>query len=154
LNLKFFLFIALALLTLSACSNVSVGSLPPASDEMNPTVSNGMPPIVSDEVPSSDSNNETESITQLTVKHRSGQTFVLWPEINQIARYNVYSHDEVISESNLSDATLINGRWGSLGPDTSVNRYATPEVSLNFVVDDLAAPLSSDPGQAQNTLHT
>jgi pimeloyl-ACP methyl ester carboxylesterase len=118
----------LALLTLNAVSSGCDGS-----------VSSGPGAIVP-----SDSSIEPEVITQLSARHRSGQTFIVWLETSPTARYNVYRHNQPITEDNLDDSTLLNRRWGSLGPDTSLNRYATPSVPSNFVVDDLSAPLSND----------
>lgn len=89
---------------------------------------------------------ESEIVLQLTARHQSGQTFIVWPETSPTARYNVYRHNQPITEDNLDSATLINGRWGPLGSDTSVNRYATTDVPPNFVVGDLSPPLSDETG--------
>ncbi len=89
---------------------------------------------------------EADVVSQLNARHRSGQTFLTWPETSQTARYNIYRHSQPITTNTLPSATLLNRRWGSLGPDTSVNRYATADVPANFVIEDLSAPLSSDTG--------
>jgi len=89
---------------------------------------------------------EADVVSQLNARHRSGQTFITWPETSQTARYNIYRHSQPITSNNLRSATLLNTRWGSLGPDTSVNRYATADVPANFVIEDLSAPLSDDTG--------
>jgi len=87
-----------------------------------------------------------ETVSQLTALHRSGQTFITWPEVADNVKYNVYRHDRPITTQNLSNATLLNDRWGGLDSDTSFNKYATHDVPSNFVITDLGAPLSDGTG--------
>ena len=122
------ILLSLALLTLSACSSKSGGSISP---------------VVT---------NETLVVDQLVARHRSGQTFVLWPETSANARYNVYRHNQAITEENLGNATLLTSRWGSLGPDTSVNKYAGTNIPSTFVVSDLSLPLDTDTGMFVYTI--
>ncbi|MDB4224678.1 esterase family protein [Granulosicoccus sp.] len=148
----------LVLLTLSACSSspgVTVATDPIAvvplnlGESLNSDESSNSG---SEQHPTTEDNLEPELITQLNVTHRSGQTFILWPEINRTAHYNIYRHDQPISEDNLYNATLLNNRWGSLGPDTSVNRHATDGIPSTFVVGDLLPPLSTNTGMFVYTI--
>lgn len=82
----------------------------------------------------------------LTATHRSGQTFLVWPETNENALYNVYRHDRPITQENLNDAVLLNNRWGLLDSNTSVNTLSTDEVPSHFVISDLSPQLSDDTG--------
>jgi pimeloyl-ACP methyl ester carboxylesterase len=84
--------------------------------------------------------------TSLTATHRSGQTFLIWPESADASGYHIYRHTAPINDNTLPDATRLTGKWGSLGTDTSVNRYGSDNGPGNFVIQDLGTPLSSNTG--------
>lgn len=87
-----------------------------------------------------------QTVTGLTATHRSGQTFLVWDEPSSSAGYHVYRSSQPITAANLSSATRLTGRWGALGPDTSVNKQRADYVPEHFVISDLAAPLSDNQG--------
>jgi len=127
--------VSLVLLSITACScrpGVDVSS---SSDEELQLIQSTVDGIYSN-----------ESILELTARHRDGQTFLMWPETSPNARYNIYRHNRLITNENLVDASILNNRWGSLGPDTSVNKSAVAGLPTHFVVNDLSPPLSDDTG--------
>lgn len=98
--------------------------------------------------PAIDNPNQVESlnVTELTAIHRSGQTFLVWPETSSSANYHVYRHNAPITETNLSAATQITSRWGALSTDTSSNKYRMENVPANFIISDRGAPLTDNTG--------
>ncbi len=98
--------------------------------------------------PSIDNPNQLEPLaaTRLTASHRSGQTFLIWPETNSSDSYHVYRHNAPITTNNLSNATQLTERWGPLDSDTSSNKHRMDNVPANFIIDDLGAPLSDNTG--------
>ena len=88
----------------------------------------------------------TVGTQRITAFHRSGQTFLTWGETGPEDGYHVYRHNVPITRGNLGSATKLTARWGALGSDTSVNVYGGDHVPDNFVINDLAAPLSNDTG--------
>ena len=104
--------------------------------------------------PSIDNPNQLEPLaaTRLTASHRSGQTFLIWPESNSSDRYHVYRHTAPITINNLSNATQLTERWGPLDSDTSSNKHRMDNVPANFIIDELGAPLSDNTGLFVYTL--
>lgn len=98
--------------------------------------------------PAIDNPNQSEPlvVTELTAIHRSGQTFLVWPETSSSANYHVYRHSTPITEDNLSSATQLTSRWGALSTDTSSNRHRMENVPANFIISDLGAPLTNNTG--------
>ncbi len=88
----------------------------------------------------------TVGTERLSAFHRSGQTFLTWPETGPQDGYHVYRHSAPINRNNIGSATKLTAKWGALGSDTSVNTYGGDHVPDNFVISDLAAPLSSRTG--------
>ncbi len=84
--------------------------------------------------------------TRLSAFHRSGQTFLTWQESGPDDGYHVYRHNSPITRSNIKSANKLTARWGALGSDTSVNVYGGDHVPDNFVINDLAPPLSNNTG--------
>ncbi len=89
---------------------------------------------------------EPQPVTGLAATHRSGQTFLVWPETNSSANYHVYRHNAPITENNLSSATQLTSRWGALQSNTSVNVHRMENVPANFIITDLGAPLTDSTG--------
>jgi len=89
---------------------------------------------------------------KLTATHRSGQTFLVWRETSDNARYHVYRHIAPIDKTTLANATRLTDKWGSLGPDTSENKHRSENVPANFIIDDLGTPLSSNSGLFVHTV--
>ena len=83
---------------------------------------------------------------RLAAFHRAGQTFLTWQETSPEDGYHVYRHSTPITRSNLGNATKLTSRWGALGSNTSVNTHGGDHVPNNFVINDLAAPLSNSTG--------
>jgi hypothetical protein len=92
-------------------------------------------------------------VTELTALHRSGQTFLVWPE-NGATRFHVYRHSTPITEGNLASATRLTGRWGALGSNTSRNTYGSAQEPANFVVEDFGTPLSDTNGLFVHTVQS
>lgn len=90
-------------------------------------------------------------VTELTALHRSGQTFLVWPEGGG-SRFHVYRHTSPITEDNLTSATRLTGKWGALGSDTSRNQYRSDQEPANFVVEDFGTPLSDSTGLFVHTV--
>lgn len=100
----------------------------------------------------------------LTVFHRSGQTFLTWPEVAgaPTMTYRVYRHNAPIDQAVLSSAELVaEAPQGSgifwteharaLGPLSDEGNY----VSLNtYIIDDLGSPLPDGTGLFVWTTHT
>lgn len=86
----------------------------------------------------------------LNAVHRSGQTFLTWTEDGAVTgeQYHVYRSSEPITTANIGQAQKLTAKWGALDDNTSVhtNRASQPYVPTNFVISDLAAPLSSSSG--------
>lgn len=82
----------------------------------------------------------------LVAEHRSGQTFLTWPEADAQAQYNVYRSTQPITSENISAATRLTAKWGPLGADTSRHTYAGEAAPGNFVIADLTGPLTDDTG--------
>ena len=114
-----------ALLSLTACSGASEDSTSSTNVD--------------------DSASESVTADTITAIHRSGQTFLTWPETSG-ARYHIYRHIEPINKSTIAAARRLTGKWGNLGTDTSVNLYGTDNVPANFVIEDLGTPLSESTG--------
>ncbi|OED38102.1 hypothetical protein AB833_20640 [Chromatiales bacterium (ex Bugula neritina AB1)] len=100
----------------------------------------------SNNIASTEDDNSGTTPAELFAMHRSGQTFLRWPESDPNARYHVYRHSFPIDSANLSDATRLTERWGSLSADSSVNHHGSKNVPANFVVDELGSPLSNSTG--------
>lgn len=90
------------------------------------------------------------AVNALQAVHRSGQTFLTWTEDSTVSgeSYHVYRSTSPITSSNLAQAEKLTLRWGPLDDATSVNKGAAPgtEVPANFVIADLASPLSDNTG--------
>ncbi len=125
-----------ALLVITACSSGS-----------DLTLSTGETP----QVPENPNQTLPTVVTELTALHRSGQTFLVWPDRNG-GSYHVYRHTSPITENNLTDAQRLTGQWGALGSDTSVNRFGSGQEPANFVVEDLGTPLSDATGLFVHTV--
>ncbi len=93
-------------------------------------------------------------VSDLSIRHRSGQTFLVWNESSATANYHVYRSDQPITSDNLSSATRLTDRWGPLDQDTSVNKYGSEDVPGFFVVEDLNTPLNADTGLFVHTTQT
>ena len=103
------------------------------------------------------SNNEPDNsnlVSGLSLRYRSGQTFITWDEPSSAANYHVYRSDQPISSENLGSAVLLTSRWGALDNNTSVNRYAVTDVPGYFVIDELGAPLADSTGLFVHTVDT
>jgi hypothetical protein len=66
----------------------------------------------------------TSNASELTAFHRSGQTFITWPERNELQRerYRIYRYSQPIQSTNLKQATLL----AEVGKDSSrfyANRF-------------------------------
>lgn len=84
--------------------------------------------------------------TGLSVSHRSGQSFLVWDEPDQLAHYHVYRSNQPITTENLSAAEHLTSRWGPIDQDSSVNKHGNSHGPDNFVIEDLAEPLDSATG--------
>lgn len=135
MNLRY-LSTLVVLLTLTACAG-SDGTLTTANG------SSGEPVNPNQVLP--------QVITELTALHRSGQTFLVWPESGG-ASYHVYRHSAPITEANLSNAQRLTGRWGALDSNTSRNTYRSSQEPANFVVEDLGSPLADNTGLFVHTI--
>ncbi len=82
----------------------------------------------------------------ISLRHRSGQTFITWDEPQPDAQYHVYRSGQPITTDNLADATLLTWRWGPLDADTSRNKYAVSDVPEYFVIENQGAPLPDSTG--------
>lgn len=133
-------------LALASCSSdeAIVCSTGNCGAENSPVVTpnnNNNPPI--------DNNNQSQNnllVSGLTTQHRSGQTFLVWNEPNDSTRYHVYRSNQPISTANLSSATQLTGKWGTLSADTSVNNHRSADAPAYFLIDDLGAPLGHNQG--------
>ena len=122
----------------------------PVTPEPVPTV----PEIVPVELPQPEPQPESEPVVDVTVVvsgaltalRRTGQTFLTWQEIGASNGYHVYRHNVPINAGNLSSAFRVTDRWGPLDNNTSRNTFGGPRVPANFVINDLAAPLSNNTG--------
>jgi pimeloyl-ACP methyl ester carboxylesterase len=90
-------------------------------------------------------------VTELTALHRSGQTFLVWPESGG-ANYHVYRHSAPLTQENLGSAQRLTGRWGPLDNNTSRNTYGSGAEPDNFVVEDLGSPLADNTGLFVHTV--
>jgi len=86
------------------------------------------------------------TVTSLRTTHRSGQTFVVWNEMDGQTDYHVYRHNAPITAGNIGSATRLTEKWGPLGQDTSVNIFGNGTAPRNFVISDLGSPLSDNNG--------
>lgn len=86
--------------------------------------------------------------TGIQAFHRSGQTFVTWQEDTSVSgeEYHVYRSASPITTANLGQAQKLTAKWGPVDDNTSVNFRAAQGVPANFVINDLAAPLTSNQG--------
>ena len=89
--------------------------------------------------------NNTASSSALNLRHRNGQTFIVWNETGQ-SSYHVYRHTVPITANNLGNATRLTDRWGPLGQNTSVNLAGNGTAPRNLVISDLGDPLSDEQG--------
>ena len=124
------------LLALSACTSQSDRTLTTATGGGVPVNPNQVLPQV---------------VTELTALHRSGQTFLVWPESGG-ASYHVYRHSSPITQDNLTSAKKLTARWGALDANTSRNTHRSNEEPANFVVEDLGSPLADNTGLFVYTL--
>ncbi len=130
--MKAFAFTAVLLVVLAACSDGNI-STPNGSDNVGGT-SGG-----------DNGNSSGIGVSGLTVRHRNGQTFLVWNESGS-AQYHVYRHNSQITNNNLGSATRLTERWGPLDQNTSVNRYGSSVAPTHFVINDLSTPLGDDKG--------
>lgn len=83
---------------------------------------------------------------QLVAVHRSGQTFLTWPETGAQTEYHIYRHNLPITSANLATAERLTSQWGPVGADTSRHRFPAGAAPINLIISDLAAPLSDATG--------
>ena len=91
---------------------------------------------------------------EITALHRSGQTFLTWPETGELNGYHVYRHNAPITPGNLENAVKLTTTWGALDNNTSVNVHGAPGVPSNFVISDLGTPLGDNTGLFVYTTQT
>ncbi len=91
-------------------------------------------------------------VSGLSLRHRSGQTFITWDEPAASAGYHVYRSDQPITTDNIDSAVLLTSRWGPLDNNTSLHRYAVTDVPAYFVIEDLGAPLADNSGLFVHTV--
>ncbi len=126
----------LLLLALTACTSQSDRTLTTATGGGLPVNPNQVLP---------------QTISELTALHRSGQTFLVWPESGG-ASYHVYRHSVPVTQDNLASAQKLTARWGALDNNTSRNTYRSNEEPDNFVVEDLGLPLADNTGLFVHTV--
>ena len=132
---------------LSNVATVSVTINSDGDQVQNPVVINPITPASPAPTPTpTDPVDAVVIAGDLTALRRSGQTFLTWQEIGSSNGYHVYRSNSPINSNNLSNATRITDRWGPLDNNTSRNRFGGPRVPANFVISDLASPLSDNTG--------
>ena len=109
------------------------------------TPDDGIVDEITDSDPS-DGSSVPETRTGLTAIHRSGQTFLTWPEVDATSGYHVYRHSAPITQANLSAADRLTEKWGPVGSDSSLNVHANSVTPSHFVISNLAEPLTDDTG--------
>lgn len=88
------------------------------------------------------------SATNIEAKFRSGQSFITWNEDTGRTgeKYNVYRHNQPITNGNLNQAEKLTAKWGPLNDDTSIHKLATAGAPGRFMIDDLGGQLGANEG--------
>ncbi len=88
----------------------------------------------------------------LTALQRSGQTFLTWQEVGMVTgeRYHVYRSAAPITANTISTSRQLTAQWGPLPEGSSIfwseRAHPSGPQLLNYVIADLAAPLTDTTG--------
>ncbi|MDQ2807027.1 MAG: hypothetical protein M3Z04_08980, partial [Chloroflexota bacterium] len=88
----------------------------------------------------------------LTALQRSGQTFLTWQEVGTVTGelYHIYRSAAPITAANIGAARQLTAQWGPLPEGSSIfwseRAHPSGPQLLNYVIADLAAPLTDTTG--------